>query len=674
MENKNILIKREYRAEIDGLRALAVFAVIINHFNKSFLPSGYLGVDIFFVISGYVITSSLSKRKIKKFNEFICGFYERRVKRLIPALVFYVLPTSFLICFFNPIPTGHLKTGLISLFGLSNISLFLKSTDYFAPIQELNPYAHTWSLGVEEQFYIFFPFLIWLTGFGGRSQKGSRNLFFVILILIISSLTAFIYFYYNNQSAAYYLMPLRIWEIGSGCLLFLFTQNKGLIISYIKRISPGLIIILMLINIFLPAELSPLPHISITFLTFLLIGSIKKENLTYNFLTNKAVLHFGLISYSLYLWHWGILSISQFTIGIHWWSLPFQFLLIYIFSIISYKFIENPLRKEVWSLNKLITILKGFLTLISSGFVLLILDIPLNGKLYLGNPEAFKEEKYYALTKDPNFCREENKEYVPTTRNLRSAECFSYSRDNKTLFFIGDSHNLAFLKGAEFLAEQTNRNLTFERSILGPIQEGQNKNLYKFLFFNQPTNLIKFVDFALNKSKEGDIVFLNIRMPFRFLETWYTTIDKQFSGEKYFIRWLYALEAFANHLEKKNVKLIVFYPTPEFRYSGYQQCKNQNPQWFNRLSKKDCLFPLDYFDYPNGKYASIIKKINEVSLKHNNLYFFNALEAICPNYLCKYSIGKYPLYKDANHISDYAAEKLIAPHLLRFLKDEILFD
>ena len=155
---------------------------------------------------------------------------------------------------------------------------------------------------------------------------------------------------------------------------------------------------------------------------------------------------------------------------------------------------------------------------------MLILDIPLNGKLYLGNREAFKEEKYYSLSKDPNFCREENKEFVPITRNLRSAECFSDSRENKTLFFIGDSHNLAFLKGAEFLANQTNRNLTFERSILGPTKESQNKSLYNFLFFNQPKNLIKFVDFALNKSKEGDIVFLTIRMPFRFLESWYTTI------------------------------------------------------------------------------------------------------------------------------------------------------
>ena len=157
MENKNILFKKEYRAEIDGLRAFAVIAVIINHFNKDLLPSGYLGVDIFFVISGYVITSSLSKRKIEKFNEFIIGFYERRVKRLIPALVFYVLPTSFLICFFNPIPTGHLKTGLISLFGLSNIALFLKSTNYFAPYKNLIlMLIH--GLLLEEQFYIFFPF------------------------------------------------------------------------------------------------------------------------------------------------------------------------------------------------------------------------------------------------------------------------------------------------------------------------------------------------------------------------------------------------------------------------------------------------------------------------------------------------------------------------------------
>lgn len=144
--------KSKYRPEIDGLRAFAVIAVIINHFNKDILPGGYLGVDIFFVISGYVITSSLYDRKSKDFKDFLTGFYERRLKRLIPALLVFVLITSILICLFNSNPGLSLQTGLTSLFGLSNLYLLRKSTDYFAQSTELNVFTHTWSLGVEEQF------------------------------------------------------------------------------------------------------------------------------------------------------------------------------------------------------------------------------------------------------------------------------------------------------------------------------------------------------------------------------------------------------------------------------------------------------------------------------------------------------------------------------------------
>ena len=107
--------RNKYRPEIDGLRAFAVVAVIINHFNKDLLPSGYLGVDIFFVISGYVITSSLADRESKTFLDFLTGFYERRIKRLVPALVVFVLITNVLICLFNPEPDLSLKTGATSL-------------------------------------------------------------------------------------------------------------------------------------------------------------------------------------------------------------------------------------------------------------------------------------------------------------------------------------------------------------------------------------------------------------------------------------------------------------------------------------------------------------------------------------------------------------------------------
>jgi peptidoglycan/LPS O-acetylase OafA/YrhL len=141
--NNTLPSKSKYRPEIDGMRAFAVIAVIINHFNKDLLPSGYLGVDIFFVISGYVITSSLAGRESKNFLDFLTGFYERRIKRLVPALVVFVLITSILISLFNPDPGVALGLGWRSLFGISNINLYRSSTDYFAESTELNPFTHT---------------------------------------------------------------------------------------------------------------------------------------------------------------------------------------------------------------------------------------------------------------------------------------------------------------------------------------------------------------------------------------------------------------------------------------------------------------------------------------------------------------------------------------------------
>lgn len=155
-----------YRPEIDGLRALAILVVIVNHINKQAMPSGYLGVDVFFVISGYVITSSFSNDQSKSLGDFLLRFYSRRIKRLIPALMILVIIVSFLICLVNPEPGTMLGLGRRALFGISNIQLFKDSTDYFAASTELNPFTHTWSLGVEEQFYILYPLLVWIAGYG----------------------------------------------------------------------------------------------------------------------------------------------------------------------------------------------------------------------------------------------------------------------------------------------------------------------------------------------------------------------------------------------------------------------------------------------------------------------------------------------------------------------------
>jgi peptidoglycan/LPS O-acetylase OafA/YrhL len=201
--------RNDYRPEIDGLRALAVAAVIINHFDKNLLPSGYLGVDVFFVISGYVITWSLCSAPDAHLGNFLLDFYARRLKRLAPALLVCVAVTSVLVCLFDSNPNVSLNTGIAWLFGLSNLYLFHISTDYFAQATELNVFTNTWSLGVEERFYFVFPLVLWLSGLGQRPTSGTRHFSWIIGLASAASLTAFIYGSSNNPSATFFLMPPR---------------------------------------------------------------------------------------------------------------------------------------------------------------------------------------------------------------------------------------------------------------------------------------------------------------------------------------------------------------------------------------------------------------------------------------------------------------------------------
>ena len=317
-------IINKYRHEIDGLRAFAVLTVIVNHFNKDLLPSGYLGVDIFFVISGYVITSSLNGRKNNSFPELITDFYGRRVKRLIPALVFFVVFTSIFICIFNPEPIVALKTGFFSLFGISNVYLFSNSTEYFSQSTQLNPFTHTWSLGVEEQFYLLFPFLIWFTGYGRQARQSNKRLLYTNLLLSIISFLLFNYLYTTNLSAAYFLMPARFWEMASGSIAFLILQNNSFFKNIVKKISSEMLILAIFLTMFSPLKYGNISTLLIVFLTILLIGSLRKTTFLFKVFTNRYVRFIGLISYSLYLWHWGILALSRWTIGVSIWSFPIQ--------------------------------------------------------------------------------------------------------------------------------------------------------------------------------------------------------------------------------------------------------------------------------------------------------------------------------------------------------------
>ena len=418
------IVSKNYRLEIDGLRAIAVIAVIVNHFSNDILPSGYLGVDIFFVISGYVITSSIYLRQSNNFLEFISNFYSKRIRRLIPALILYVLVLSVVICMLRPIVKGVLVNAIASLLGISNVALYFSSKDYFAISNLINPFMHTWSLGVEEQFYFLFPLFTWVTGYAKKISGSIKSLGFIISILSLASLIAFIYYYPINQSAAYFLMPMRFWEIGAGCLLFILYQNEKSFYGSLKNIPASIFLFLIFIVLFLPTSYAVLSNIAIVLLTSFLIFCIKDTSLLYKFLTNNKIVYLGLISYSLYLWHWGILSISYLTIGgIFAWSLPIQLILVFYIAHLSYKYVETPFRNIV-NVQKIKTIFIGISSLFISCLSIFLIIIPHGEKFFTGK---FKQEDFISVI--------ENKpEEFLDLNNKR--EDFS----SKVIFYFGDSH------------------------------------------------------------------------------------------------------------------------------------------------------------------------------------------------------------------------------------------
>ena len=686
------LLKENYRPDIDGFRAFAVIAVIINHFNKDILPSGYLGVDVFFVISGYVITSSLATRKSKDFLEFIGSFYERRIKRIIPSLIFFVLIFSFLICFFNFSPIGILRTGLASLFGVSNLYLIKQSTDYFAQSTELNVFTQTWSLGVEEQFYILFPFLIWFSGFGRQAKKGTKNLFIVILFLTTISLFSFIYFYSTNQIIAYFSMPTRFWEISIGCISFISLKSKSRLLEKYQKIPPIAVFFVLILILFLPSSYPVPSTIAIVFLSAILISCLKKGTGLFWFFTRKKVIYIGLISYPLYLWHWGVLSISRWTIGVHWWSIPFQLMLILFFSVISYEFIETPLRSKKWSDFNWKTFFKGTIALLFSGLVLIGLEKPLKGKLYLGDPNKVYFEKNHEKIKVPYFdsfkinqsCYGMDFDRGYDHKKVLD-ECFEQNENNQqTFFFIGDSHSQAFWLGAEFLAKKTKSNLfvfsnpgsLFPAIKYFRLEPGESFYLKKYQYFKALENEI------ISQSKNGDVIFINLRFPYHFGEYWYEfpintwrffdergKVVTRKSKILHFEEWLIRLNLFIEKLSKNNVKVIISTPTPEYPAAKLNKCKEQNLQWFNNLYAVGCTYNKTFFNSKSGKYYFINRKLSDITSKNDNLFLFDALSAICQKSSCKRTLEDKLLYNDHNHITNFASRNIIAPKMLKFLED-----
>ena len=333
----------KYSRSIDGMRAVAVTSVIVNHMVGWALPGGYLGVDIFFVISGFVITQSLLSREDSGVGRSLVEFYARRMKRLLPALIVVVIFGICAIKLFDPKPTVSITTGTLALFGVSNIFLYSQATDYFGTSAALNIFTHTWSLGVEEQFYLVYPVTFALT-----AKMSLTNRIRIFAALSALSASAFVVIARIDQPAAYLLVPFRFWELGAGCIAALVAQCNQDSRSFIDRIPASLSLFSIVLALTLPKSLFVVSTFIIVISTssFLLVSS--KYSFAQRILSAAPIVYIGKISYSLYLWHWLAICLSIWTIGIHWWSILIELALIFAAANLSYRFLEVPLRYGPW--------------------------------------------------------------------------------------------------------------------------------------------------------------------------------------------------------------------------------------------------------------------------------------------------------------------------------------
>ena len=462
-----------YRPDIDALRGIAVLAVLLFHLNDRWLPGGFVGVDVFFAISGYVVTGSLLNHQREPLLQRLGGFYLRRLRRLLPNLLCAVGATAVGVALLIP-PTetrGIFTSAVKSLYGWSNNYFVEKATDYFGLDSNLNPFAHTWSLGVEEQFYLVFPLLLALIGLGG----GRRTLS-LLLAAIGLSLALSIYWTAQAPIWAFFLMPSRFWELALGAALLL-AQRQGLTRAlpsgrWLRLGSYGLLLAAL---IWTPEkEGFPAPGALVAVLAalaFIQAGhGDGRRFLPWPWL-ERLLVACGLLSYSLYLWHWPVLTFLRWTYGL---DRPWLYLLAtglsFGLAIAAYLLVERPVRRHPlpgpWQL----------------GLGLAALGLTWAGIDGLGHP--YRGRLFQGSSADPVPKAEKIAELRPVIAGtgISDASCgvstwAPYSQASRTdfqrcskaatkpgageIFLIGDSHAHHLLPMLDLVTDRTGQAISF---------------------------------------------------------------------------------------------------------------------------------------------------------------------------------------------------------------------
>ncbi len=670
-----------YRSDIDCLRGISVIAVALYHFKFEFFSGGYLGVDIFFVISGYLITSLILKElNEKKFS--LTNFYKRRIRRLFPALILVILTTFFL---FNEIylekEIKQLSSSILSTVLFYANFFFMEAGSYFSPVNEKQPLLHTWSLAIEEQFYLIFP--IFLILFFKRINK---IFIFTIVVALLSIILSqfggnlkFNYPYIESEfnffsipGFAYYFTFTRIWEILIGCILSLYffiykKKSKNLILT----ITGYLLIIISILffneNTHHPSIITLLP---ITGTVLILAFSDSKFNQKgfLKLFNNVIFLKIGLISYSLYLWHQ---PIYQFFNQIYFVdSKNFFKFLIFLFvifiSYFSYKFVELPFRRK-----------NSFKTLYVYSFYFTCSFLLIFYSLYSSNYKDYSK-RYSPLineiSNNSNYYINNNFNCGSSAENYLSPNdaCILGKNETVELAFIGDSHlDIISIELNKILSSKNTSALQFSYAGCFP---ALNLNMLS----DKRYNCNHYFDEVLDKIKSSpDLKKLIIFSRWSFNLTgerfnngeggieigeniYFAPINNfiKFNKEKREELILTQIEFFIEELSKFNQKIYIVMPTPEM---GWEIPNNlARILYFKKELKKETLsISRDIFIDRNKKIINFFKKLK----KKYDLVLIYPDDIFCDKIRCYAHKKNNPLFFDDDHLSELGA-KLISQKIL----------
>lgn len=491
-----------YRPEIDGLRALAVLPVILYHAGFYPFAGGFVGVDIFFVISGYLITSIiLTEKQSGAFT--LLGFYIRRIRRILPALYFVLVVSSIIgLILLSPFDGRDFwQSEVATVLFASNVLFLIKSSDYFSLASEYKPLLHTWSLAVEEQYYVIYPLLLLVAW-----RAGKRWITVLLMAIAAVSLVFAQWSAYNSAAAGFFLLPARAWELLIGAVIALQlnrensdtripAQNKAL---YEVCAVGGLLLIGLSIVLF--DKLTPFPSIFALLPTVgagLVIICASSETQIGRLLGSKTLVGVGLISYSAYLWHQPVLafaryysltelSMSQSVVAI---ALTFGL------ATMTWWFVEQPFRTRSIVSNRV-------LFAAAAGFSIVLLCLGVAGHITKGFQDAklssVAEKRKYIFVDFFSEVDRKQRAWIPISNS--SPVSFSGGARKKVLI-LGDSMsgdllialkgNLALSKNSEFVRQDLPP--TVMGAFLDYLIENDGARSAERKLMNDPANLKRLV-------------------------------------------------------------------------------------------------------------------------------------------------------------------------------------